>query len=1203
MKNYYRHFIRTQLEELFEGTDLETVLSWFTSNRGRLPTVVVGAGFSRNATARDGSRAASARFVPLWADIAQRFATDLGLSTNDRDALTLADLHAEEMGIANSQSTLLELLPDGELAPGPAHRSLFGYSVSAIVTTNFMDTLLDKNEGRWARIVVDADLALRSSPGAVELLYLHGHRDRRETWVLTRSQYEDLHRSRPLIMTRVRQLLSQNPVLLVGFSLTDPDFHQVYRQISLDMTYRHPLGLALFPAGGGPKAPERRHWERLGIRSVEFKGGPRSVGDSLTLFFKWRPDVHPRGTPEERAHARGRIDALPSFVERCQMAQEILDDYRNAKPPVPVYAEREVWLMPLMAEMPGGEWDADGRLRVNDEGQVVEVDDPTKLRRLRELPPRLANRVEALLWQFDGLIARRPGLVLPIANWISVALQREGLDRAEPVLLEVGSFLWQRVLAGDPASELAKEGMRLCVARALKWGLHSDAQVMRSDAAGVGVELSDVTAGSDRGAGYLSCMRDALRASLDADFALAEGLYQEAVAVARREDDDFGVWLAAHGRVAMRAATRTFDAGTSSELEAAQHLVQEIEQSQAVRRWLARADRVKSGLVEELRQYLAAERSDRWLGGDQIRFTSTPYECWQAFRELETAFAPAGLQREHLGPLLDLELFDVREYVAYRLRFELDSTERDGRWLRRILWTAPEVSRGQSLPEAARRRDESVLAAFDAASHTKTERVARLATFPYASAALMISNLDGSRQFVERARAEIGTHAISFRSRRNLVSEYADYWLALSQLETRQGIMDGVAEYARVATHPLELEAIASRIRRFPLRQWAMAFQSLDTVFGAVFLLCDRAPGDMRVLQACCAAATQGLRALQQAHVPVSDGILQRVTSIAALAAEATSSEGRGDLSNSFAQLQYMLAADDSARSAVLERHLARFAMSARAGRPALEADLRLYLGLSDLGISESNGVMVAARQALVGQLGAQWHVVEAAAGNSSDTAVLAAEVLALELAAGGDAKISRLLIDVVGKYPAAAVALGGVLDLSRWGDNWSALVELIHRVGVGERADSTSGRRALIDLLRRWCATPVPVELHQDLQFLVYTTMLDISDARYPVATRAASAVVALGRRGHGPFDREVCRALKTLAEDIRTANRACGAYGAALLAVSGGTEEVRAAAEQCRTTLEKDPYAMVGQGLWAGHLEGAARMARALGSRDPVG
>lgn len=79
----------------------------------------------------------------------------------------------------------------------------------------------------------------------IEVLYLHGHRSSPQTWVLSRSQYEDLPTTRPVLLTRVRQLLSQHPVLTVGYSLTDPDFHQVYRQLSLDMKTKCPPGLAL----------------------------------------------------------------------------------------------------------------------------------------------------------------------------------------------------------------------------------------------------------------------------------------------------------------------------------------------------------------------------------------------------------------------------------------------------------------------------------------------------------------------------------------------------------------------------------------------------------------------------------------------------------------------------------------------------------------------------------------------------------------------------------------------------------------------------------------------------------------------------------------------------------------------------------------------------------------------------------------------
>ena len=135
-------------------------MTWLISNDGRLPVVVVGAGFTLNAQNKRTGLPASRAEVPLWNDMLDRFAGDLRILRGGYDALTFAELYYEEMEPAAFNSTLLDMLKDEELAPGKAHKALFDYPAQAIVTTNLFDKLLDQNERRWVRVVQDPDLAL-----------------------------------------------------------------------------------------------------------------------------------------------------------------------------------------------------------------------------------------------------------------------------------------------------------------------------------------------------------------------------------------------------------------------------------------------------------------------------------------------------------------------------------------------------------------------------------------------------------------------------------------------------------------------------------------------------------------------------------------------------------------------------------------------------------------------------------------------------------------------------------------------------------------------------------------------------------------------------------------------------------------------------------------------------------------------------------
>ena len=85
-----------------------------------------------------------------------------------------------------------------------------------------------------------------------------------------------------MLVARVRQLFAQYPLLVVGYSLNDPDFHLVYRQMVRAMSERHPLGLAVVPwseSAESAASAARRYWESLGLRIVRIRSSSES-GDS-----------------------------------------------------------------------------------------------------------------------------------------------------------------------------------------------------------------------------------------------------------------------------------------------------------------------------------------------------------------------------------------------------------------------------------------------------------------------------------------------------------------------------------------------------------------------------------------------------------------------------------------------------------------------------------------------------------------------------------------------------------------------------------------------------------------------------------------------------------------------------------------------------------------------------------------------------------
>jgi hypothetical protein len=218
---YRQRLWDSRLEELFDDDDREQVLSWLLEVGERKRVIVVGAGFTKNA------KTTSEVEIPNWDELTRRMARHLRLKREEgHDPLELADLFEVEHSRDALESWLIEQLDDDALVTGAAHRALWESSPQAVITTNFLDTALEKPISSVGVPIYEcSQLAKPLGDVKRHLIYFHGHRSAPETWVTSRRDYEDLPRKRPAIHIKVRQLLAEFPAVVVGYSMRDPDFH------------------------------------------------------------------------------------------------------------------------------------------------------------------------------------------------------------------------------------------------------------------------------------------------------------------------------------------------------------------------------------------------------------------------------------------------------------------------------------------------------------------------------------------------------------------------------------------------------------------------------------------------------------------------------------------------------------------------------------------------------------------------------------------------------------------------------------------------------------------------------------------------------------------------------------------------------------------------------------------------------------------
>lgn len=290
MTKYIKSFPKPLLDDLVNGR-------W-------LP--VVGAGMSRNAVLPKGAE------MPLWGDLGKAFEADLSdfSATSPVDAISA---YEHEFGRARLVDRLSELLHVKDAKPGAAHRAFCSIKFDLVCTTNF-DFLLEKQYGltpRYVSPVVDEEqLSLNGVRDGTLLLKLHGDLHHPSRLVVTEEDYDAFLTNYPLIATFLANLLITKTAVLIGFSLDDPDFRQVWQVVNqrLGKTRRQAYAIAV-----GAQKTDVARFARRGVTLINLpKAKKKGYGEILEEAFDelaeyWRNHVLDVSTVIEEAPLRELI--------------------------------------------------------------------------------------------------------------------------------------------------------------------------------------------------------------------------------------------------------------------------------------------------------------------------------------------------------------------------------------------------------------------------------------------------------------------------------------------------------------------------------------------------------------------------------------------------------------------------------------------------------------------------------------------------------------------------------------------------------------------------------------------------------------------------------------------------------------------------------------------------------------------------------
>lgn len=250
------------------------VESWFDHQN---PVLFAGAGLPKHNSVRKADLPRKSEFSD-WQELLKDFrkrlsAEDSKIEENlPGDALRLAQVFQVHVSRAHLLDVLAQHVPSDDFEPGIAYKKLIDIPWHAIVTTNYDDLLERAFQERRSirRVIWDADLTQRRSPNDLPIIKMHGDLQFRDSIIITEDDYRTYDRKRPGMAVKIRQLLTEHPLLFVGFGFSDPNAGAIDGWIRDTIHHTRLPALALTH---GDKFPsEEQMWKERGIHMIRLSG-------------------------------------------------------------------------------------------------------------------------------------------------------------------------------------------------------------------------------------------------------------------------------------------------------------------------------------------------------------------------------------------------------------------------------------------------------------------------------------------------------------------------------------------------------------------------------------------------------------------------------------------------------------------------------------------------------------------------------------------------------------------------------------------------------------------------------------------------------------------------------------------------------------------------------------------------------------------
>jgi SIR2-like domain len=789
------HLIRLlhleKIKELFIENDVDDVLKWIEAIDHRRPVVFVGSGFSRNAENPNGAN------IPMWDDMLKLFNGSLQKSDKGVphfDPLHLAELYYERMGEAIFSKNILKLFPDSEVQPGKAHKALYEYDSEAIITTNNLDTLLDRGN-RFVKVVEDTDL-IRSKQGFErDVIYIHGHRDRPSSWAITRSQYEDIPRKKPGLLTKVRQLVIQHPFLFLGYSLVDPDFHLVYREVWRILQNNNYPGLAIFL--NEPDPNEKAHWQKLGVSLVTLRKDVEAQ-EAFVKFLKIQPDLKRNKLDLVVAKNHLKDESAEKFLSKI----DTLNSVENHVYPFKSTELSELWWY-FAEHFLGKE-----KLRYLEHFTAMDhnktQDDKIKeyyLGRTWRFEEKYKSRY--LIRVINELLENDSIKTISVWDWLFIGLKGEvEFDHlvVDPQEIALGLIALEPKMKKFADTNTFREG----VSHILKIStIYMDSE-LKELAFKIGEKYKINPHASFQGKAksnqsFPKYMKQGFLSALNGEYFEARKNYLLAVEVARKSTDRRGEYLA------IRSAQNCFTYEDRDDVTL--HLVTDLKK----RKEIIEQDSFVQEMVNEEKNAIKKSQRENYerlkgqlnylqFGSENVRYNNIYHKNYIIVKKFEAFHVHPQIIKDILEPLVEGNVLSFKELLSYRFKYGYKTNKEFSSKIRKV-------------------DDLSLKELYSETSLTVSELYNRLETFPYLFENVERGHLDVYLQFLNRCHQKIGTSLKSFSHHHIIHQEYALAWrclISLMDIDEARNELTNVCEKLKER----DLVEFGRQLDNLPWREW-----------------------------------------------------------------------------------------------------------------------------------------------------------------------------------------------------------------------------------------------------------------------------------------------------------------------------------------------------------------------------------------------